>query len=285
MTWAGFEMTNHLQDRVILITGAARGFGRLLAEKAARLGARVVAADIDEAALSELVAGFTNVGLTIRGHRTDVTDRQAFRQLVDFTVEAYGGVDVLVNNAGTMPLAFIADHRQAAQAWDRCIDINLKGVLNGIIAVHDQMIEQGRGHVVNFSSIYGNYPTVGSAVYGATKAAVNFLSEALRQESRGKIKVTNIRPTGVPATSLGSSVVNKDAIAGVLGANAADYRPKYGQVATGELPAEEMDSNSMSYWALSPEELVDQVVYAINQPWGVCISDITVRASADAFVV
>ena len=68
------------------------------------------------------------------------------------------------------------------------------------MAVHDVMIEQGRGHIVNLSSIYGNYPVSGAAVYGATKAAVNVLSESLRIESQGKIKVTNVRPTGVPAT-------------------------------------------------------------------------------------
>ena len=76
--------------------------------------------------------------------------------------------------------------------------MNFKGVLHGISAVHDQMIAQGRGHVVNVSSIYGNHPNAGSGVYAATKAAVNVLSETLRIESQGRIKVTTIRPTGVP---------------------------------------------------------------------------------------
>lgn len=214
---------NFLQDRVVLITGAARGFGRLIAEKSGQLGAKVIAADIDEAALAEVVAALTGAGLAVQGRRTDVTDRNDFQQLVEYAVSAYGRIDILINNAGTMPLAFFADHQQAAEAWDRCIDNNFKGVLHGIIAVHDQMIKQGCGHIVNISSIYANYPTAGSAVYGATKAAVNFLSEALRQESRGKIKVTTVRPTGVPATSLGDSVVNREAISGVLGANADGF--------------------------------------------------------------
>ena len=68
----------------------------------------------------------------------------------------------------------------AAEAWDRCIDVNFKGVLHGITAVHDQMTAQGRGHIVNITSIYGNAPVAGAAVYGATKAAVNVLSESLR---------------------------------------------------------------------------------------------------------
>ena len=83
-----------------------------------------------------------------------------------------------------MPLALYADHAEAAEPWDRCIDVNLKGVLHGIIAVYDQMIAQGRGHVVTVSSIYGNHPVVGAAVYGARKAAVIVLSESLRQESQ-----------------------------------------------------------------------------------------------------
>jgi len=127
-------------------------------------------------------------------------------------VDQFGAIDVMVNNAGVMPLSFYADHAEAASAWDRCIDINLKGVLHGIIVVHDQMIEQGRGHIVNISSIYGNYPVAGAAVYGATKAAVNVLSEALRQESQGRIKVTTIRPTGVPTTGLGAGVINPAAV-------------------------------------------------------------------------
>ena len=74
-----------------------------------------------------------------------------------------------------MPLAFHADHALAAAAWNRCIDINFKGVMHGIMAAHDPMINQGRGHIVNLSSIYSNFPVVGAGVYGATKAAVNFL--------------------------------------------------------------------------------------------------------------
>lgn len=79
-------------------------------------------------------------------------------------VEVFGAIDVMFNNAGVMPLAFYSDHVQAAAAWDRCIDIKFKGVLHGIIAVHDQMIEQGRGHVVNVSSVYVHRPLAGAAV-------------------------------------------------------------------------------------------------------------------------
>jgi NADP-dependent 3-hydroxy acid dehydrogenase YdfG len=158
-------------------------------------------------------------------------------------------------------------------------------VLNGIIAVYDQMIAQGCGHIVNLSSIYGNYPVVGAGVYGATKAAVNFLSESLRVESQGKIKVTIVKPTGVPATNLGAGIVNQGAIVGILGQNAPAYLQLMAAHMAGDLPAEHTDPNHIEYFALEPEFLADQIVYAINQPWGVAIGDITVRASGDGYVL
>ncbi|HPJ20179.1 MAG TPA: SDR family NAD(P)-dependent oxidoreductase, partial [Actinomycetota bacterium] len=198
----------HLEGRVVVITGAAGGFGRLLANGAAARGAKVVVSDVDQDGVDEVVAALTAEGAEAIGVRTDVTDLAEMKALTSAAAAEFGAVDVMVNNAGTMPLAFIADHEQAAPAWDRCIDINIKGVLHGMIAAHDLMIEQGRGHVVNISSIYGNSATAGAAVYAATKAAVNMMSEAYRIENQGRIKVTIVRPTGVPATGLGDTIVN-----------------------------------------------------------------------------
>jgi NADP-dependent 3-hydroxy acid dehydrogenase YdfG len=278
-------MTNHLQDKVIVVTGAASGFGQLICEKTARLGAKIVAADISEAALENVVAEINTEGGDATALITDVTDRQQMRALASAAVATYGRIDIMINNAGIMPLAFYADHEQAADAWDRCIDINFKGVLNGIAAVHDQMITQGRGHVVNIASIYGNYPTGGAGVYGATKSAVVFLSESLRIESQGKIKVTIIRPTGVPATGLSSAIVNPAAVSGLLGVNAASYLSKFEAAAAGQLPASMLDVNDIEYFALDPDSMADQIVYAMNQPWGVAITDLTVRASGDGYVI
>ncbi len=206
--------------------------------------------------------------------------------LVQRAVDTYGGVDVFINNAGIMPLAFYADHADAASAWDRCIDINIKGVLNGIMAVYDQMISQGRGHVVNLSSIYSNFPVAGAGVYGASKAAVNVLSESLRVESQGRIKVTVVRPTGVPGTNLGAGVVNQEAIVGILGQNAADYGEKMFAIAEGS-PANPkwVDDENIEYAALAPEHLAAQIVHAIDQPWGVTIGDITVRAAGEGYIL
>ena len=186
----------------------------------------MVAADIDADGLAATAESITAAGGSVAHRRTDVTDRADMAALAAFAVETFGAIDVMVNNAGIMPLAFFADHARAADAWDRCIDVNFRGVLNGIMAVHDQMIAQGRGQVINISSIYGNTPVAGSAVYTATKAAVNVLSETLRIESQGRIKVTIVKPTGVPGTNLGSGIVNGDAMVGILGQNAASFGEK-----------------------------------------------------------
>ena len=271
----------HLEGRVVVITGAAGGFGRLLANGAAARGAKVVVSDVDQDGVDEVVAALTAEGAEAIGVRTDVTDLAEMKALTSAAAAEFGAVDVMVNNAGTMPLAFIADHEQAAPAWDRCIDINIKGVLHGMIAAHDLMIEQGRGHVVNISSIYGNSATAGAAVYAATKAAVNMMSEAYRIESQGRIKVTIVKPTGVPATGLGDTIVNPQGVAGILGQNMDEYLG----VLLGGATAEQQDRDLVAYAALAPEDLVEQILYAIDQPWGVTISDITVRATGDRYLI
>jgi NADP-dependent 3-hydroxy acid dehydrogenase YdfG len=275
-------MTDHVKGKVVVVTGAASGFGRLVAQMVAARGANVDADGLAATADSIVAAG----GEVVH-RRTDVTDRADMFGLAAFAVESFGAIDVMVNNAGIMPLAFYADHARAADAWDLCIDVNLRGVLNGIMAVHDQMIGQGRGQVVNISSIYGNTPLAGSAVYTATKAAVNVLSETLRIESQGKIKVTVVKPTGVPGTNLAASMVNGDAMIGILGQNAASFGEKAAVAwGPGETPekAAMNDPEDIRYWAIAPEELAAQVVYVIDQPWGISISDITVRASGDLYL-
>jgi NADP-dependent 3-hydroxy acid dehydrogenase YdfG len=281
-------MTDHVKGKVVVVTGAASGFGRIVATRLAGRGAMVVAADVDADGVDATAASIAALGGEVAARRTDVTDRADTAALAAFAVETYGAIDVWVNNAGTMPLAFFADHARAAEAWDRCIDVNFRGVLNGISAAYDQMIAQGRGQVVNVSSIYGNFPVAGSGVYTATKAAVNVLSETLRVESQGRIKVTTVKPTGVPGTNLGSGIVNGDAMAGILGQNAAAFGEKaavvWGPDDTPEKAAL-TDPEDIRYWAIAPEELAEQIVYVIDQPWGVSISDITVRASGDPYVI
>jgi NADP-dependent 3-hydroxy acid dehydrogenase YdfG len=278
-------MSDYIGGKVIVVTGAGGGFGRLISLKAASLGARLVCADIDADAVNATVQDIESAQGQAFGRQTDVTDAAQIAAVAQAAVERFGRIDVMINNAGVMPLAFYADHSAAAQLWHRCIDINIKGVLNGIMAVHDQMIAQGQGHIVNISSIYGNFPVAGAGVYGATKAAVNFLSESLRVESQGKIKVTVIKPTGVPATRLGGGIVNPAAIVGILGQNAPSYLATMRALISGGLTADQADPENIAYAALSPDYIADQVIHAINQPWGVSLGDVTIRASGDGYIL
>ena len=276
---------DYIRNKVIVITGAGSGFGRLVASKTAAAGAKVVCADINADAVTETVTAIEANGGQSLAVQTDVTDLAAMHALVQAAIDRYQSVDVMINNAGTMPLAFIADHAKAAEAWSRCIDINIKGVLNGIIAAYDPMIAQGSGQLINISSIYGNYPVTGAAVYGATKAAVNFISESLRQESLGKIKVTTVKPTGIPTTGLANSIINFDAGAGIMGPHAENFAQRFGQIMEGSHPPEWTDPERIEYLSMDPEHLAEQIIYAINQPLGVSIGEITVRASGDVYMI
>lgn len=278
-------MADHIAGKSIVITGGGGGFGKLVAEKAAALGAAVTLGDIDGAAAETVAAGIVAGGGKAQAVQTDVTDLAQMRALVGRAVEAFGRIDVMVNNAGIMPLAFFSDHEAAHPAWMRCIDINIKGVLNGMVAAYDPMMAEGRGQVINISSIYGNFPVIGAAVYGATKAAVNTLGESLRMESRGKIKVTTIKPTGVPATGLSASVINPAASVGILGHNAPDFMAMVAEMQAGTFPAERLDAENIDYASLAPQHIADAVIHAINQPWGVSLGEITVRAAGDHFIL
>lgn len=278
-------MSNYVSGKSVLITGAASGFGRLVSQKAAALGGKVTCADINEDGLEETLSLITSDGGTAQSVKADVTQIDDMRAMVAAAIDAYGSVDVMVNNAGIMPLAFFADHAEALDQWYRCIDINFKGVLNGIVASHDPMIAQGHGHVINISSIYGNFPVAGSGVYQATKSAVNYMSESLRVESRGKIKVTTIKPTGIPLTGLAGSVVNMEAALGIAGQNAGDFLGMMGALQGGTLDPGALDPNSGDCSVLDPGFIADAVIHAINQPKGVVIGDITVRATGDHYVL
>jgi NADP-dependent 3-hydroxy acid dehydrogenase YdfG len=278
-------VTNYLEGKSVVVTGAGSGFGRLVSGRAAALGAKVTCADVNAEALDVTVKEITASGGTAQAVTADVTDIAQMKALAARAIAAYGAIDVMLNNAGVMPLAFYADHEAALEKWHRCIDINIKGVLNGTVAVFDQMMAQGHGHVINVSSIYGNFPVVGAGVYGASKAAVNFLSESLRMESRGKIKVTIVKPTGVPLTNLGTGVINPEAIIGIVGHNGPEYLGAMRALATGQLDAEKLNPENQDYVALDPGYIADQVIHAMNQPRGVSIGDITIRAAGDHYIL
>ena len=130
-------MTNHLKDKVVIVTGAAAGFGEILSRKISAMSAKIVAGDINTKGLTKLPEDVRNRGGEIIGVATDVTDKNQMRRLAEEAVKKFNAIDILINNAGIMPLAFYSDHQNAEDSWERCIDINIKGVLNGITSVHD----------------------------------------------------------------------------------------------------------------------------------------------------
>lgn len=276
---------SYLKDRVILITGAAGGFGRIIATESAKRGANIVACDINEEELNNTVTMIEQANGKAVAVTANVAKIEDMKAAVDAGISNFGSLDILINNAGTMPIGFLSDHAEGIEAWHRCIDINFKGALNGIAAAYDQMIKQGNGHVVNISSIYSNIPVKGAAIYGSTKAALNYMTECLRLESHGKIKVTTVRPTGVSGTNLNHGIINLEASMGSLGVNAPLAVERMQLIAEGKGEPEWQDSDNIQYAEITPEELVEQVLYAMDQPLGVSISDVTVRASGDFFVM
>lgn len=151
---SNYIQKNYVEGKVIIITGASSGFGKLTAKRAAEMGGKIVLAARSEEKLKETVAEIKAAGGEASYIVTDVAKKDDVFAMAKFAVDTYGRIDVLVNNAGTMPLAFFSEHEQALDKWEQCIDISIKGTIFGISAVYDQMIKQGQGQVINVSSIF-----------------------------------------------------------------------------------------------------------------------------------
>ena len=279
---SNYIQKNYVEGKVIIITGASSGFGKLTAKRAAEMGGKIVLAARSEEKLKETVAEIKAAGGEASYIVTDVAKKDDVFAMAKFAVDTYGRIDVLVNNAGTMPLAFFSEHEQALDKWEQCIDISIKGTIFGISAVYDQMIKQGQGQVINVSSIYANFPVAGAGVYQVAKMGVQYLAESLRSECQGKIKVTTIKPTGFMKTNLSSSVVDQMAM---MPAVAGPLEILSNWVEEAPLRPDFHDINSMTYNDPDPQVLADNIIYAINQPWGVSIGDLTVRASGESLVI
>lgn len=201
-------MSNSIEGKVVVITGASSGMGEAAARHLAAQGAAVVLGARRIERLEALAAEITGAGGKALAVGTDVTDREEVQRLVDAAVEAYGRIDVLINNAGIMPLSPL--ERLKVDEWDQMIDVNLRGVLYGIAAALPYMKDQESGHIINLSSVAGHKLFGGSAVYSATKFGVRALSEGLRQE----VKPYNIRTTiispGAVKTELLDHISEKD---------------------------------------------------------------------------
>lgn len=203
----------NVSGKIVAITGASSGLGAETARQLVAAGAKVVlgARRLDrlQALADEL--GAANVAV----FALDVTDRDQVKAFIDFAVSTHGRVDVVINNAGIMPLAPLELAR--LDEWDQAIDVNIKGVLWGIAAALPHFQGQKSGHFINVSSVAGHTVRQGNAVYAATKHAVRVISEGLRQE----VKAYNIRTTiispGAVDTELPASVKAPGVAEGIAG--------------------------------------------------------------------
>jgi NADP-dependent 3-hydroxy acid dehydrogenase YdfG len=238
-------------DKVILITGASSGIGAGIARELGGAGAKLVLGARRTDRLQALAEEIRSKGGEVLTRRLDVTDRADAAAFADAARDAYGRVDVIVNNAGVMPLSLMASLK--VDEWDRMIDVNIKGVLYGIAAVLPEMTARGSGHFINIASIGGLTVSPTAAVYCATKYAVRAISDGLRQEN-DKIRVTCIYP-GVVESELADTISDPAA---------AELMRTYRAI------------------TLKADAIARAVRYAIEQPDDVDVSDIVVRPTASA---
>ena len=247
-------MSNPIAGKVIVITGASSGLGAAAARHLCAQGASVVLGARRADRLQALADELESRGGKALGVPTDVTDYGQVKRLVDAAVETYGRIDVMINNAGLMPLSPL--ERLKIDEWDRMIDVNVRGVLYGIAAALTYMKEQRAGHIINVSSVAGHKIRHGGAVYSATKHAVRVISEGLRQE----VKPYNIRTTvvspGATRTELGDSITETDI-------------------------AESFQKNFEN--GISADSFARAVAFAIGQPEEVDINEILYRPTRQEF--
>lgn len=238
-----------LENKVVAITGASSGIGAATARRLAGAGAAVVLgarrADRIDALASEIrAAGGRATGVTV-----DVTRADDLQLLTDTAVSTYSRLDVLVSSAGIGPISPMTARRRTD--WDAMIDVNLRGVLNGIDAAMPIFEQQGRGHFVTIVSTAGLKIVPTMAVYAATKNAVRTVLEGLRQESTdGTLKTTAISP-GMTRTDFADSITDP-AIRDEIGRGMADF-------------------------ALDPDAVARAVQFVIDQPWEVEIGELSIR--------
>ena len=196
----------NIKDKVVVITGASSGLGEATARALAKEGAKLV---LGARRLDRLKALASELSLGDKAAvQTNVSDYAQVKHLVDHAVRVHGRVDVLLNNAGLMPLSPL--DRLKIEDWDRMIDVNIKGVLYGIAAALPHMKAQKSGHIINVSSVAGHRVRPTSTVYSATKTAVRVISEGLRQEvTPYNIRTTIISP-GAVSSELLESITEKD---------------------------------------------------------------------------
>lgn len=240
-----------IENKVVVIAGASSGIGAATAKLLASKGAKVVLGARREDRLKALAE---EIGTNASYHVTDVTDRNQVHNLIQLAVDQFGRVDVLYNNAGTMPQGNLSDREY--DKWQMMLNVNIMGVLNGIGEVLPVMQKQHDGLIISTDSVAGHVVYPASAVYNGTKYAVRAIMEGLRQEEKGHgIRSTIVSP-GAVRTELVNTIGNPEITKGISALMSAD------------------DSQAL---ALNPEDIANAVLYAIDQPKHVAISEVIVR--------
>lgn len=249
-----------INGKVVVITGASSGIGEAAATALAADGAKVVLGARRQDRLDALVGQITDAGGQAVAVACDVADRAQVKALIDAATEHFGRIDVLINNAGIMPLAPIAACRM--DDWDDCIDVNIKGLLYGIGYVLPIMQQQKTGQIINVSSVAGRKLFPGAAVYCGTKHAVHAISEGLRNElavqgekDGSRIRVTVIAP-GAVLTELHHSIRDEK----TREASTEFYE---------NLPG-----------VLTSEDIAASIVYAVGAPEHVNVNEILIRPTS-----
>jgi len=235
-----------MTQKVILITGASSGIGAGIARELAKTGTTLLLGARREERLNALAEELRFNGAEVAVKALDVTQRGQLTDFVGFALAQWGRVDVMINNAGIMPLSPLASLR--VEEWDQMIDVNIKGVLYGIAAVLPPMLARQSGHIINIASIGALAVSPTAAVYCATKFAVRAISDGLRQEN-SQLRVTCVHP----------GVVESELAATITDPTAAQAMQQYRAI------------------ALQPDAIGRAVRYAIEQPEEVDVNEIVVR--------
>jgi NADP-dependent 3-hydroxy acid dehydrogenase YdfG len=241
-----------IENKVVAITGASSGIGEATARLLGERGATVVLGARRTGRLDEIAKAIREGGGHAVSCATDVTQPKDLERLVGLAVEQFGRLDVLVSNAGISKIAPMTD--LDIDGWSAMIDVNLRGVLNGIAAALPVFRRQGEGHFVTTVSTAGLKITPTMAVYAATKNAVRTLLEGLRQESTdGVLRTTSVSP-GFVRTELDASI--------------------------DDVQIRAQTRASMDEFGLPPEAVASAIAFAIEQPRDVEIGDITIRPTS-----
>jgi NADP-dependent 3-hydroxy acid dehydrogenase YdfG len=245
--------TSNITDKVVVITGASSGLGESTAKLLAQHGAKVVLGARRKDRIDSVVKEISVAGGKAIGFAVDVTKRAEVEALIRGAVDSFGRVDVMVNNAGIMPIAPI--QLLKVEEWDQLIDVNIRGVLYGVAAVLPQMQKQKSGHIINLASVFGiKVFAPGGTVYSATKFAVRALTEGLRVELHSE----NIRCT----------MISPGAIASEL------------QYGSSDPSSAQFVKEIYEKIAIPADSVARAVLYAIEQPADVEIDEVVLRPTA-----